>query len=61
VSSQGGAICLTVAVSQMRAVSADPVMMRAPSGLKAAENTALSCPRKTAISFAVAASQIRAV
>src|ERR1700751_2373440 len=48
--------------SQMRAVlSADAVTMRDPSGLKAAEVTALSWPRRTAISLAVAASQMRAV
>src|SRR5262249_36381332 len=46
----------------MRAVlSDDAVTMRDPSGLKAAEFTALSWPRRTAISFAVAASQMRAI
>ena len=46
----------------MRAVlSADAVTMRDPSGLKAAEVTASSWPRRTAISLAVAASQMRAV
>ena len=35
--------------------------MRDPSGLKAAENTDSSWPRRTAISLAVAASQMRAV
>jgi hypothetical protein len=46
----------------MRAVlSHDAVTMRVPSGLNAAENTATSCLRRTVISLAVAASQIRAV
>src|SRR5215510_12527671 len=46
----------------MRAVlSSDPVTMRDPSGLKAAEVTSTSWPRKTAISLALAASQMRAV
>ena len=46
----------------MRAVlSADAVTMRDPSGLKAAEFTVSLWPRRTAISFAVAASQMRAV
>jgi len=35
--------------------------MRDPSGLKAAEFTSRSWPRRTAISVAVAASQMRAV
>jgi hypothetical protein len=35
--------------------------MRAPSRVNAAEFTLLSCPRRTAISLAVAASQMRAV
>ena len=53
---------MAVAASQMRAVlSSDAVTMRDPSGLKAAERTALSWPRRTAISLAVAASQMRAV
>ena len=39
----------------------DAVTMRDPSGLKAADITALSWPRRTAISLAVAASQMRAV
>jgi len=48
--------------SQIRTVlSFDAVTMRDPSGLKAADCTELSCPRNTAISFAVAVSQIRAV
>ena len=46
----------------MRAVlSSDAVTMRDPSGLKAADITAPSWPRRTAISLAVAASQMRAV
>ena len=45
----------------MRAVLYDAVTMRDPSGLKAAELTASSWPRRTAISLAVAASQMRAV
>jgi hypothetical protein len=44
----------------MRAVlSFDAVTMCDPSGLKAADRTAASCPRKTAISLAAAASQMR--
>jgi hypothetical protein len=39
----------------------DAVTTRDPSGLKAAENTESSWPRRTAISFVVAASQMRAV
>ena len=39
----------------------DAVTMRDPSGLKAADVTASSWPRRTAISLAVAASQMRAV
>ena len=39
----------------------DAVTMRDPSGLKAAEFTSSSWPRRTAISLAVAASQMRAV
>ena len=35
--------------------------MRDPSGLKAAAVTDPACPRRTAISLAVAASQMRAV
>ena len=35
--------------------------MRDPSGLKAAENTEPSCPRNTAVSFALAAFPIPAV
>ena len=46
----------------MRAVlSHDAVTMRDPSGLKAAEFTCASCPCRTVISLAVAASQMRAV
>src|SRR5215467_9532944 len=46
----------------MRAVlSPDAVTMRDPSGLKTAEYTASSWPRKTAISLALAVSQMRAV
>ena len=46
----------------MRAVlSYDAVTMRAPSGLKAADVTSSSCPRRTVISLPVAASQMRAV
>src|SRR5215831_19708557 len=46
----------------MRAVwSSDAVTMRDPSGLKAAEFTKRSWPRRTAISLALAASQMRAV
>ena len=46
----------------MRAVlSPDAVTMRDPSGLKAAEFTQSSWPRRTAISLALAASQMRAV
>src|SRR5947207_1823006 len=46
----------------MRAVlSADAVTMRDPSGLKAADETLLSWPRRTAISLAHAASQMRPV
>src|SRR5262249_49631548 len=46
----------------MRAVlSDDAVTMRDPSGLKAAEFTALSWPRRTAISVAGAGSQMRAI
>src|SRR5262249_59076179 len=41
--------------------SNEAVTMRDPSGLKAAEYTALSCPRRTAISLPVAVSQMRAV
>ena len=53
---------MALAASQMRAVlSLDAVTMRDPSGLKAAESTALSWPRRTAISLALAASQMRAV
>ena len=44
-----------------RSCPADAVTMRDPSGLKAAEVTASSWPRRTAISLAVAASQMRAV
>ena len=48
------AISFPVAASQIRAVSSsDTVTMRDPSRLKAAENTEPSCPRNTAISFAV--------
>ena len=39
----------------------DAVTMRDPSGLKAAEYTVSSWPRRTAISLPVAASQMRAV
>src|SRR5262245_10852342 len=46
----------------MRAVlSRDAVTMRDPSGLKAAEYTKSSWPRRIAISLALAASQMRAV
>ena len=46
----------------MRAVlSHDAVTTRDPSGLKAAECTLPSCPRRTAISLALAESQMRAV
>src|SRR5262245_66478306 len=46
----------------MRAVmSDDAVTMRDPSRLKAVENKACSCPRRTAISLALAAFQMRAV
>jgi hypothetical protein len=45
----------------MRAVTPDAVTMRDPSGLKAAEVTPPSWPRRTAISLALAASQMRAV
>src|SRR5215470_8514683 len=46
----------------MRAVlSPDAVTMRDPSELKAAELTLLLCPRRTAISLALAAPQMRAV
>ena len=69
------AISLAVAASQMRAVrpfrklmsfdteslSSDAVTMRDPSTLKAAELTGPSWPRRTAISLAVAASQMQAV
>src|SRR6266540_1129692 len=47
--------------SEMRAVSRDAVTMREPSELKTAEITRLSWPRRTAISMAFAASQMRAV
>ena len=48
--------------SQMRAVlSRDAVTMRDPSGLKAAEVTSRSWPRRTAISLPLAASHTRAV
>jgi hypothetical protein len=48
--------------SQMRAVlSRDAVTMRDPSGLKAAEVTWRSWPRRTAISLPLAASQMRVV
>src|SRR4030088_1358341 len=49
--------------SQMWTVSsfADAVTMRDPSRLKAAEGTLLLWPRRTAISLALAASQMRAV
>ena len=50
------------AVSQMHAVlSHDAVTMRDPFGLKAAQFTAASCPRRTEMSLATVASQIRAV
>ena len=53
---------MPVAASQMRAVlSYDAVTMRDPSGLKAADFTWSSWPRRTAISLPVAASQMRAV
>ena len=42
-------------------VSFEAVTMRAPSGLKEAEVTSRAWPRRTAISLAVAASQMRAV
>jgi hypothetical protein len=46
----------------MRAeLSADAVTMRDPSGLKAAEYTEPSSPCRTAISLALATSQMRAV
>ena len=46
----------------MRAVlSFDAVTMRDPSGLKAADHKGSSWPRRTAISLALAASQMRAV
>ena len=41
--------------------NSDAVTMRDPSRLKAADHTWLSWPRSTAISLALAASQIRAV
>jgi hypothetical protein len=47
-----------LAESQMRAVlSRDAVTTRFPSGLKAADQTMSSCPRRTMLSFSVAASQ----
>ena len=42
-------------------LSSDAVTMRDPSGLKAAEFTPPSWPRRTAISLTLAASQMRAV
>ena len=49
-------------LGEVRAVlSADAVTIRTPSQLNAADSTACSCPRSTAISFPVAASQMRAV
>src|SRR5262249_59480065 len=46
----------------MRAVSSsDAVTIRDPSGLKAADDTMFSWPRRTATSLALAASQMRAV
>src|ERR1700730_15537352 len=42
-------------------LSPDAVTMRDPSGLNAAETTTSSWPRRTAISLALAASQMRAV
>src|ERR1700730_7293588 len=42
-------------------LSPDAVTMRDPSGLNAAEYTSSSWPRRTAISLALAASQMRAV
>src|SRR5262245_52301937 len=47
--------------SQMRASSNDAVTMRDPSGLKVAELTTASWPRRTLISSSVAAPQMRAV
>ena len=49
-------------MSQSRAVlSSDPVRMRRPSGEKATDQTAPSCPEKTFRAFPVSASQSRAV
>ena len=48
--------------SQTRAVlSLDAVTMRDPWGLKTAKCTKSTCPRRTAISLPVAASQMRAL
>ena len=50
------------AASQMRAVwSTDVATMRDPSGLKAADITSSSCPRRTASSVPLVTSQMRAV
>ncbi len=53
---------MPLAASQMRAVpSSLAVTTRVPSGLKAAEATALVWPRRSVSSLPLAASQMRAV